>query len=522
MQGLMFNDDETNFFYRVPAEEVSAEAIDEHVDDILRSGVSCFLCNTNGMRTNYDSEGCEPAWIGYDPDGPDDQEALKGCPPDVVRAERPVLDSMIALHRQGVDYPARVIARCRTRGVSPWISLRMNDAHDTLETNSPSQSTFWKDNPHLRRVPYSFSARPDQALDYAHPEVRDHYKRLIGETLERYDVDGLELDFMRHQFHFGVGRELAGAKLLTAWLKEIRDMVSRAGASQGHPVRLGLRVPSRPNTARRIGLDVVEWARQGLLNLLIVTPSGYATTTEFDMPIHLWKDLLSPYGVKLAGCLEPGIHRYAGAAHEFVTPETAAGAAMAILSGGADAVYLFNYFFKFTRFTERGGWTREDFDNTLRAMNSLEALEALPRRHVVTYREVLAPGELVGANPMVLATRLGGRHVWSELRPVEYPLPAVGLHLAFRLQTGPRPTSREVEVVIGLEADTDASVYEPSVRVNGVECKAAVQQPDKGGLFTYSVPPEALADEEHVIKVSGNTFTGKFLKVTRVEFAVGA
>ena len=42
MQGLMFNDDCSNFFHSVPADKVSAEAIDERVDDILRDGVSCF------------------------------------------------------------------------------------------------------------------------------------------------------------------------------------------------------------------------------------------------------------------------------------------------------------------------------------------------------------------------------------------------------------------------------------------------------------------------------------------------
>jgi hypothetical protein len=149
-------------------------------------------------------------------------------------------------------------------------------------------------------------------------------------------------------------------------------------------------------------------------------------------------------------------------------------------------------------------------------MNSVAALDEGPRRHIVNYRETLAPGEIVPRNPWVLATKLGG-----ELAPIEYPLPAVGLDLAFRLQTGPKPVGRDVRVIIGLESDSECDVYRPSVRVNGVPCSAADEKGEQG-LFEFTVPEAAKADEEHVVGICGNTHVGgKFLKVTRVEFAVG-
>ncbi|MDF2668153.1 MAG: hypothetical protein K0R67_459 [Paenibacillus sp.] len=30
--------------------------------------------------------------------------------------------------------------------------------------------------------------------------------------------------------------------------------------------------PSRPQTARGLGMDAVEWARQGLIDMLVITP----------------------------------------------------------------------------------------------------------------------------------------------------------------------------------------------------------------------------------------------------------
>ena len=42
-------------------------------------------------------------------------------------------------------------------------------------------------------------------------EVRDYYKALIVESLDRYDIDGLELDFMREPYLFSAGKETEGA-----------------------------------------------------------------------------------------------------------------------------------------------------------------------------------------------------------------------------------------------------------------------------------------------------------------------
>ena len=62
-------------------------------------------------------------------------------------------------------------------------------------------------------------------LDYARPEVRDYYMALIQETLDRYDIDGLELDFMREPYVFSADKEREGAPILTGWLREVRQRV---------------------------------------------------------------------------------------------------------------------------------------------------------------------------------------------------------------------------------------------------------------------------------------------------------
>ena len=84
---------------------------------------------------------------------------------------------MLAVDRQGIDYPARVIQRCRHDRVSPWISLRMNDCHDGTIANHPIHGSFWRKHPEWRRQ--NGIGNYATCLDYAHPEVRDYYMALF-------------------------------------------------------------------------------------------------------------------------------------------------------------------------------------------------------------------------------------------------------------------------------------------------------------------------------------------------------
>src|SRR5881628_2363219 len=102
-------------------------------------------------------------------------------------------------------------------------------------------------------MPARSGNRTDRALDWAHPEVREHYLKLIREALEIFDLDGLELDWMRFGYFFGVGRELEGGKIISEFIGEVRHEIARAAKRLRHPIKLGVRVPSTPETARRMG-----------------------------------------------------------------------------------------------------------------------------------------------------------------------------------------------------------------------------------------------------------------------------
>ena len=55
-----------------------------------------------------------------------------------------------------------------------------------------------------------FRVHRDKAFDYGREEVRAYHTKLVKELIERYDFDGLELDWMRFGFHFRPGYESIG------------------------------------------------------------------------------------------------------------------------------------------------------------------------------------------------------------------------------------------------------------------------------------------------------------------------
>lgn len=527
MAELIYNEDANNLFVFYPGEQMNEGVIDGRVDTVAEAGATVFVMNVNAMKTNYSSKVWQSWWDGYDPEGPDDQDFFRGCVTEPPSGCRSQLDAYAKLARLGIDYVERTLSRCREMDMSPWISIRMNDLHGTTPGHNAFVSDFWLEHPEYRRHPARVENRGCHTLDYAEPEVRDHYRLLIGEVLERYDIDGLQLDFMRSPFLFRIGRECEGSEILTTWLRDIRRLVEAAGKHRNHPLQMDVRVPDNPTTALRFGFDVATWAREGLINRVIVTSDAFAGAVNFDMPIRLWRDLLSPHGVKVAGCLIPTEFRSPGLPGDGVNglataaPDTAVGAAVAMLYSGADGVELFNYFTERILVNGRG-WSRDTFCSTLKAMRSMESMEPLRRKHIVSGRQFTAPGELIVHNPLVTVTR----SCCYELGSGEYPLPAEGEWLAFRLQTGPRPTGRNVQVVIGMEAGLPGGDQinrrGPMVLVNDVGCKAHPVNPGDV-LFTYDVPEQAFSEGEHVIEVIAHLNSGPVaLRVTRVEFVVEA
>lgn len=423
MAGISLNEDPNHYLMSRRHNDLTAEELMEWVDQYADTQVNELILNVNAMRAGYDSGVWESFWEGYDPEGGSDQPFFAAVAPEARERQRQWVHRGWQLHRDGLDRYAIWIDRCRERGISPWVTMRMNDVHSVDNEGDPMHSTFWQQNPQFRRAPYKFDDWVDKAFDYGRKEVRDYHFRLIEEAAERYDFDGLELDWMRFGFHFRPGFEEEGIAILTEFTADVRKLLDSWEAKRGHRIKLSARVPSRPQTARGLGMDAVEWARRGLIDMLVITP--FWATIETDMPVELWKQLLHGTDVELAAGLEVLVRAYPESAlRQMNTLETVRGAASSLLSRGADRIYLFNYMDSDTAMADL-----ENYPALLREAGSLETMSGKTRRHIVTYSDTWAPGEASGA---LLPAACGP-----------------GRYRSFRLHAGPKPDGGDVFVLLG-------------------------------------------------------------------------
>ena len=475
-RGIVLNEDNSHYFGTRAGQNLDEAAVDSWVDQYANTQVrELFLC-PNCMRTSYASDVWDPIWAGYDPDGPDDQPLLASTAPEERARARGWIHTAWLLDHEGIDPYARWIARSREAGISPWLSMRMNDVHNVDDPDNYIHSTFWREHPEFRRVTHEFKTWTDRAFDYGHREVRDYHMALIRELAERYDFDGLELDWMRFGYHFRPGHEAAGREILTDWIAEIRALLDHWAEERGHPIKLAARVPSRPASSWGLGMDAAEWARRGLVDMLVVTP--FFMTIDTDIPIELWRSLLRDTGVVLAAGLEVNVVPYPGHSMQPNSLETVRGASASVLDRGADRVYLFNYMDSETAMADL-----ENYPTVLREIGSLDTLAGKERRHIVTHADTWAPGE-----------------------PHAIALPAhcaAGGDAAFRVHIGPRPTSGAAKVALGL---IDGEAAGLTVRLNGEPCGAPAPidlpapRPDFPAC-AFDVPLNAMRRGHNVVKV---------------------
>jgi hypothetical protein len=474
--GIALNEDDSHYFFTRAGQKLTAADVDAWVDQYAATQVKRLLLCPNCMRTSYASDVWDPIWRDYDPFGPDDQPLLASTTPEDRAGVRGWIHTAWQLHHDDIDIYARWIARCRQKGIAPWLSMRMNDVHNVNDERSFIHSEFWRDNPQLRRVPYRFNEWTDRAFDYAHPEVRRHHMALIHELAQRYDFDGLELDWMRFGFHFRPGHEREGIQILTEFTAQVRTLLDEWEPRRGHKIHLSARVPSRPQTAVGLGMDAITWAQRKLIDTLVITP--FWASAETDMPIELWRQLLSGTGVILAAGLEILLRpNPSWPQHQTNSLETVRGAATSFLARGADEIYFFNYM----------DWqtAMDDLDNypvLLREVGSLPTMDGKPRRHVLTFADTWAPGE-------------------PRAYPLPAALPADGWG-AFRLHIGPAPRAGRAVVCLGIDEPLT-----PEVRVNGVLCAVTnaplnISSPrPEGALQQFDMPLEALVDGYNVVEL---------------------
>ncbi len=102
-------------------------------------------------------------------------------------------------------------------------------------------------------------------LDFMHPESRDERFGIIEEVVDNYPVDGFELQLQAQPYFFRPDEVDQGRPILTEWIRRVHDVVKKGGGDR----ELTVRIPLDLEFCDSVGMDLKEWVRQGLVDVII-------------------------------------------------------------------------------------------------------------------------------------------------------------------------------------------------------------------------------------------------------------
>jgi len=250
--------------------------------------------------------------------------------------ERQRFETIHAFAAAGIDPYAVILAEARKRGLEALLTFRMNDAHG----NDFLRTAFWHDHPECRL--------PGGALDFGQEAVRDYVFRLIEEAVQRYECDGIELDFLRFPTFFKGTVGEAQLAQINALVRRVRRLLDEEGTRRGRRLVLAARPAADtdllpPTYAKSVarGCDPAVWVREGWVDFLTVSEFLF-TAPSLDLPA--WREHVK--GVPIYAAIQPewkpsanerrcefglGVDGYRRVARER-------------WANGADGIYLFNFF----------------------------------------------------------------------------------------------------------------------------------------------------------------------------------
>lgn len=447
---LFFNEDWITFFIicHDQNKEITRETLRNYVYAFKGTQVTDFVMNLNGTVSTAESKVLETfveKYLATEEQGiPVDFKDTFAC--NIYKLMR---EENVDIYREWIDVAKEI-------GVRPWISIRTNDCHGNMEGKPDvRKSSYVEANPqfhvaaHRERIGYF-----DKCMDYGHPEVRQRTLDYIDEMLDRYDVYGIELDVMREFLFFQYGSEYAGMAIWNHFMEDFFAIVNKYEKKYGHPIKRSLILPPQPTLLIERGIDLF-----GFIDKIdFVTIISRWETTDTDMPIELWKQLLRGTNVQL-GCGQQMLYRSNMRYQPVVTSvKMAMGQAAADLGRGGDFVYLYNFMPWDGYKGPAAEWLHDEAINLTKnhprifnAIGEMDTLMKQERSHVVTFCDV---ARFDNAMFPVLPMQFDG---YGGYRPLRIPVGRV-------------PQGARVRLLLGISAQNPLNPESIHVFVNSGPC----------------------------------------------------
>lgn len=421
---------------------------------------------------------------------------------------------------RGGDPLSDFVRYCREVNVKPFISFRLNDGHHKEHAFKPHNkagthtiSKFYVEHPEyiIGKGKYQTYSRVEMLQNWAIPEVRDHKYSLIEEVCENYDIDGIELDYMRHHGYFRMGETTSEqrADIMTNFVRRVRHALDR-NSKPGQHRWLCVRIPCYVAFFDTLGIDLARMYEAGVD--MVNVSASYFTIQQNDMA--LIRKMVPDAAVYLEMChttrigrkLHPG--KYDSTLYRRTTPLQYYTAAHLAYSRGLDGVSLFNFVYyreHGTNIEARGPFHEPPFE-ILEHLDDSKWLARQPQHYIWRTNNSYKIND-TGSSPMLQ----------NSQKPPKF---AEGKKVVWDMDMAPPAGGWKKDGKLRIQSDQSLNSSQWSAVVNGKKLNAAddVSEPYENpypqllGLpeqhRAWVVPHELLVDGNNRIEIemtSGST-----------------
>ena len=312
---------------------------------------------------------------------------------------------------RGEDPQEQLIKRGRELGLHVYASVRMNDNHFNGAQVSDLPLLHHTELTELRREHPEW-VLGDQTSEwfalswnFAIPEIREHRFAHIKELCERYDWDGVELDWQRHAFHLPQDDAYRLRYVLTDLQRAVRQMTNQLAEERGKPFYLAARIAGSLEMCRHIGYDIPTWIDEGLVDILI--PAGGAAT-DASLEVDSFVELCRDKGVAVYPGFDSGLPGESAGPEDGTTKNRMRTCAIATRyhRAGANGIYLFNW--HANRDSKRELLSRIGSPNTLRGTDKIYAATHRFLQYEGEWRGAYRIDRIWGEVPVALKPTLTG------------------------------------------------------------------------------------------------------------------
>ncbi len=253
---------------------------------------------------------------------------------------RPQHQRFVSMIDAGITPLEVLIEQTHKRGMEFVAKFRMNDRHG----NGGQGARFILDNPSWQLEEFP------GGQDFNFAPVRDYVFSVANEVVERFDVDGLLFNYIRHGHCFPTNVARDRQIVMTEFLRRIREMLDRRGAQQRKTLTLGVMIPQTLEECHNLGFDIPTWVREGIVDYICPCDFHY---TDFNARYEEFSQLTRESNCLLYPTLSPTLCR--GDDTTLLRPENYRALAHNFYGAGADGVSIFNYQYHWAR---KGGTAR--------------------------------------------------------------------------------------------------------------------------------------------------------------------